>query len=180
MEFYYCITKPLKSNKTPTEKNKYPISNGNKDFQDNDINWSYLYLGKIALVNMKKQTPNDILIPKTKDSGKKDKPGKDDQPPKKNIAPKALINSMLAYSAKKNFAKDIPEYSTLYSDTNSASGKSKGCLFVSASIEIKKINIIGANGIQYHILYCFNTICDKFKELVATIIIKDENPKHTS
>ena len=49
-------------------------------------------------------------------------------------------NSMLKYSDKKNIAKNTPPYSTLYPATNSpsASGKSKGALFVSANEAIKK------------------------------------------
>jgi hypothetical protein len=70
-------------------------------------------------------------------------------PPKNNIATKELIKSILAYSPKKNKAKVIAEYSTLYPDTNSASasGKSNGCRFVSASIEIQKIINIGSKGV---------------------------------
>jgi len=50
------------------------------------------------------------------------------QPPKKRVDTKALIKSILAYSPKKNKAKVIAEYSTLYPETSSASasGKSKG------------------------------------------------------
>jgi hypothetical protein len=50
------------------------------------------------------------------------------QPPKKNITVKQHIKIILLYSAKKNNAKPIAEYSTLYPETNSASasGKSKG------------------------------------------------------
>ena len=46
---------------------------------------------------------------------------------------------MFAYSPRKNSAKDIDEYSTLYPATSSASasGKSNGSLFVSASTDIK-------------------------------------------
>ncbi len=60
------------------------------------------------------------------------------QPPKNKILENALINNILAYSPRKNKAKVIAEYSTLYPDTNSASasGKSNGCLLVSASIKI--------------------------------------------
>jgi len=55
---------------------------------------------------------------------------------------------MLQYSPKKNSANPIEEYSTLNPATNSASasGKSKGALFVSASIEIKKIIDKGSIG----------------------------------
>ena len=46
---------------------------------------------------------------------------------------------ILPYSAKKNIANNIEEYSTLYPATNSASasGRSNGDLFVSAKETIK-------------------------------------------
>jgi hypothetical protein len=61
---------------------------------------------------------------------------------------------MLLYSPKKNIAKIIEEYSTLYPATNSASasGKSKGALFVSAIIEIINNIKVGNNGIIYQLL----------------------------
>jgi hypothetical protein len=73
---------------------------------------------------------------------------KGNQPPQNNTTLIADINSMLLYSPKKNIAKIIEEYSTLYPATNSASasGKSKGARFVSANIETKKINAQGSNG----------------------------------
>ena len=69
-------------------------------------------------------------------------------PPKKRITPKVDINIILAYSAKKNNAKDILEYSTLNPDTNSDSPsvKSKGTLLVSAKAETKNIIAAGNNG----------------------------------
>ena len=62
------------------------------------------------------------------------------QPPKNKVDTKALIRSILAYSPRKNKAKVIAEYSTLYPETNSASasGKTNGDLLVSAKIDIKK------------------------------------------
>ena len=56
-------------------------------------------------------------------------------PPKKKIVDKQLIIIILPYSAKKNKANAIALYSTLYPATNSASasGRSKGVLFVSAN-----------------------------------------------
>ena len=75
-------------------------------------------------------------LPGTKVNGKILKGGS--HPPKKRIADNALISNMFEYSARKNRANVIAEYSTLYPETNSASasGKSKGCLLVSANIEI--------------------------------------------
>jgi hypothetical protein len=76
-------------------------------------------------------------------------------------------HNILLYSAKKNIAKVIEAYSTLYPATisASASGKSNGARFVSANTEIKKITNTGNNGIQYQILNpCFATISIKLNE----------------
>ena len=70
------------------------------------------------------------------------------QPPRKNRALSPDIRIMLLYSARKNRANPIAEYSTLYPETSSASasGRSKGCRFVSASVVTKKIRKIGKSG----------------------------------
>jgi hypothetical protein len=122
------------------------------------INWSYLYLGKVARVTIKKITPSAILklnhrLPGKKLKGNRSKIGS--QPPKNNMETKALIRSMFAYSPKKNKAKVMAEYSTLYPETNSASasGKSKGCRFVSASIDTQNIRNIGSKGMINHMLF---------------------------
>jgi len=67
--------------------------------------------------------------------------GNGNQPPKKSTVSNVLIKSILPYSPKKNSAKVIAEYSTLYPETSSASasGKSNGCRLVSAKIETQKI-----------------------------------------
>jgi hypothetical protein len=69
-------------------------------------------------------------------------------PPRNNSDLIIDIKIILPYSAKKNMAKIIEEYSTLYPATSSASasGRSKGVLFVSAIIEIKKIIDSGSRG----------------------------------
>lgn len=69
---------------------------------------------------------------------KREKKGAD-HPPKKTKTINVETKIIFAYSAKKNKAKLIAEYSTLYPETNSASasGKSKGALLVSAKAEIK-------------------------------------------
>jgi hypothetical protein len=89
---------------------------------------------------------------------------------------------MLAYSPKKNKAKPIPEYSTLYPETSSASasGKSKGCLFVSASAEIKNMKNIGNKGIINQTFFCAIIIFDKLKDPTQTITVKIINPIETS
>lgn len=105
---------------------------------------------------------------------------KGNHPPKNKITFKEHIKIILLYSAKKNSAKLIPEYSTLYPETNSASasGKSKGCLLVSAKEQIKKIINIGNKGIQYHKFFCAITISFKFKDpdnkITDTIVIPIE------
>jgi hypothetical protein len=55
---------------------------------------------------------------------------------------------MCEYSARKNNAKDIEEYSTLNPETNSDSPsvKSKGALLVSAKQDMKNIIAAGNNG----------------------------------
>jgi len=108
-----------------------------------------------------KKTPGIIKF-----NGQKSKKDGGNQPPKNNITVNALIKIILLYSAKKNKAKLIAEYSTLYPETSSASasGKSNGCRFVSANAHIKKIRNIGNNGITYQICFCAFTISFKFKD----------------
>jgi hypothetical protein len=80
---------------------------------------------------------------------------KKSHPPKKNIEVKAAINNILTYSPKKKSANIIDEYSVLYPPTNSdsASGKSKGVLLVSAKIEKKKRINAGKWGNIFHIYF---------------------------
>src|SRR5205085_4161632 len=61
------------------------------------------------------------------------------QPPKKNTAVNADIRIMLAYSARKNSANAMPEYSTWKPATisDSPSATSKGARLVSATPEMK-------------------------------------------
>jgi len=60
-------------------------------------------------------------------------------PPRNSKLSKVLYNRIFEYSPRKNKAKGIPEYSTLNPETNSdsASGRSKGCRLVSATQAIK-------------------------------------------
>ena len=62
-------------------------------------------------------------------------------PPIKPATAKPLTTNMLAYSLKKKTAQRKPEYSVIQPATSSdsASGISKGVLFVSATALIKKI-----------------------------------------
>src|ERR1700712_3359775 len=61
------------------------------------------------------------------------------QPPRNMITEIAEIRIMLAYSAKKNIANAMPEYSTMWPATisDSPSTTSNGCRLVSARPELK-------------------------------------------
>lgn len=78
------------------------------------------------------------------------------QPPKKKTDVMNDKENMFPYSARKNRAKVIELYSTLYPATlsASASGRSKGVRFVSASDAIKKIAANGKHGTINHIGFC--------------------------
>jgi hypothetical protein len=98
---------------------------------------------------MKKNKISDVFKAKIKGSitNNQDKLI-DNHPPIKIRTVKVLIAIIEPYSAKKNKAKPILEYSTLKPDTSSdsASGKSNGARFVSAKIETKNIKNNGKNG----------------------------------
>jgi hypothetical protein len=130
--------------------------NGKKIFQHKRINWSILNLGKLARTQIKKNKIKDVLKPKTKGSriAKKLK-GTSNQPPRNITTVNILIKIIDPYSARKNNAKPILAYSTLKPLTNSdsASGKSKGARLVSAKIEIKNIKKRGKKGIKKNIQF---------------------------
>ena len=99
-------------------------------------------------------------------------------PPKNRIEQKVLIRSIFAYSPKKNKANVIAEYSTLYPETSSASasGKSNGCRFVSASIETEKIIKIGSKGKTSQMCFCEIIISCKLKDPLQITTFKTVNP----
>jgi hypothetical protein len=104
---------------------------------------------------MKKNRIKAVLKPRKKQSRKKSRNGCTIQPPKNMITVKVLIKMIEPYSAKKNNAKPILAYSTLNPETNSdsASGKSKGARFVSAKIETNHIIKRGKQGTANKTLY---------------------------
>src|SRR3989338_3680359 len=75
----------------------------------------------------------------------------DNQPPMNMIAVRKAIRIMLAYSARKNRANAMPEYSTWKPATisDSPSAMSKGARLVSSTPEISYTTNIGNNGIKY-------------------------------
>src|SRR3954471_16009632 len=74
------------------------------------------------------------------------------QPPKNMSAVSALIRSMFMYSARKNMAKVMPEYSIMWPATisDSPSTTSNGARLVSATPEMKYTSSMGASGSQFH------------------------------
>ncbi len=79
------------------------------------------------------------------------KPTGDNQPPRKKIEVIAEIRIMLAYSARKNIANAMPEYSTMWPATisDSPSTTSNGARLVSATPEIRYTANIGSSGSQF-------------------------------
>src|SRR5215468_8454218 len=76
----------------------------------------------------------------------------DSQPPRNMMTARMETNHMLAYSARKNMAKLMPEYSIMWPATisDSPSTTSKGWRLVSARPEMKYTKKIGSNGSQFH------------------------------
>ena len=104
-----------------------------------------------------------LIVSGKKVKGTKSKNG--NQPPKKRIVVTDDIKIILLYSAKKNNANPIAEYSTLYPDTSSASasGKSNGVRFVSARELTKNIIAAGNNGNTKYPARCAPTMSVKFR-----------------
>src|SRR6201996_2163809 len=86
-------------------------------------------------------------------------------PPKNNIDVNIHISTILAYSAKKKNTNITAECSVIKPETNSdsASAKSKGALFVSAMQPIKNIIKIGNKGKANIIIFCASILTVKFK-----------------
>jgi len=89
---------------------------------------------------------------------------------------------MLLYSARKNSANPLAEYSTLYPETSSASasGRSKGWRLVSASVVTKKIRKIGKSGNTSHRFVCVDTRVEKFSDPAKRRIDTSVDPSATS
>src|SRR5688572_24261682 len=72
------------------------------------------------------------------------------QPPRNRIVVRAHISTMATYSPRKNSRKGVDEYSIMWPATSSdsASTRSNGGRFVSASAEMKKMTNIGNSDSQ--------------------------------
>ena len=106
---------------------------------------------------------NCVFVPKCKGC----------HPPKNKVAPIAQTTNMFTYSARKNKANFIPEYSVWKPavSSDSASAKSKGALLVSATDPIKNIINIGNKGSTYQIALWDSVFTVRFK-LPVNIITK--------
>src|ERR1700759_82566 len=86
-------------------------------------------------------------------------------PPKKSILVNIHIRTILAYSARKKNTNIAAECSVIKPETNSdsASAKSKGALFVSAIQPMKNTKNIGNNGIANNTIFCASILTVKFR-----------------
>src|SRR4051812_22923342 len=75
----------------------------------------------------------------------------DSQPPRNMVTARMETSHMFAYSARKNMAKLMPEYSIMWPATisDSPSTTSKGWRLVSARPEMKYTTKIGSSGSQF-------------------------------
>jgi len=148
------------------------------------INWSYRYLGKVALTKTNIKHITTILNAIQIGAGmKKSNIRRGNQPPQKRTTLMADINNMLLYSPKKNIANIIEEYSTLYPATNSASasGRSKGARLVSANMDTKKIRAESSKGpANQTVLSWAKTISVMLEEPARRITGKMVRPMETS
>lgn len=104
------------------------------------------------------------------------------QPPKNKIVLELHLKSLFPVSPKKNNAKPAPEYSTLYPETSSASasGRSNGCRFVSATALTKNLKKLGNKGTAYQIDDWLSTMSVKFNDPAHRITVTLINPIDTS
>ena len=99
----------------PTMTNQTNVT-GMKIFHPKRMIWSYLYLGKLARTHKNMVTTTNVLRPNQIHPGTqlKSKLSKgDNHPPKNMMTDNMETKIMFAYSAKKNMAKDMPEYSIM-------------------------------------------------------------------
>src|SRR5688572_14270987 len=104
------------------------------------------------MANMKKTKQSfstNQMTPGTQVNGAKSKGGS--QPPRKRIVVSAHITTIATYSPRKKSRNGVEEYSTMWPATNSdsASTRSKGGRFVSASAEMKNTMNIGNKASQF-------------------------------
>src|SRR5438445_154822 len=99
--------------------------------------------------NTKQTFSTNQMTPGTQVKGAKSKGGS--QPPRNRMVANAHISTMATYSPRKKSRNGVEEYSTMWPATSSdsASTRSKGGRFVSASAEMKKMMNIGNSASQF-------------------------------
>lgn len=138
------------------------ITIGSIPTQQNCINWSYRSRGNVARNHTNRKQKKQVLRASTIDcrliNDSFTKISGIIYPPKNRIAVNVDINTILQYSARKKNTKIIPECSVKNPATNSdsASGKSKGVRLVSAKAEIKNIINNGNSGTTNQTLCCIS------------------------
>src|SRR5215510_2742448 len=109
------------------------------------------------------------------------------QPPMNRIVHMAHIVAIATYSPSMNIMYGVEPYSTMKPATSSdsASTRSNGVRFVSASAEMKKMTNIGNSGSQYQLSRpygpsCAFTIADRFSDPAHSNTVMITNPIETS
>src|SRR6476661_10388085 len=109
------------------------------------------------------------------------------QPPKNRIVMIAHMPTMATYSPSMKSRYGVEEYSTMKPATSSdsASTRSKGGRFVSASAEMKKMMNIGNSGSQYQPrmprpVSCARTMSPRFNEPAQSSTVTMTKPMETS
>src|ERR1700728_3310806 len=119
--------------------------------------------------NTKKALSTNQMMPGTQVKGGTISGGS--QPPRNRIVAMAHMVQTATYSPSMNIMYGVEPYSTMKPATSSdsASTRSKGGRFVSASAETKKITNIGRSGSQYQprkpqALFCASTMAVKLSQ----------------
>src|SRR6266849_7710523 len=109
------------------------------------------------------------------------------QPPRNRTVAMAHIVMMAMYSPRKNSRNGVEEYSTAKPATSSdsASTRSNGGRFVSASAETKNTTNIGKSGSQNqfnapHLPSCASTIAERLSEPAHSSTVMNTKPIETS
>src|SRR3569833_2720773 len=135
--------------------------------------------------NMKKTLSTNQITPGTQVNGAYGIG--DSQPPRNRIAPIAHIVAMATYSPSKNIMYGVEPYSTMKPATSSdsASTRSKGGRFVSASAEMKKKTNNRNNHSQYQPnrpqrVFCASTMSVMRSEPTQSSTVMMTKPIETS
>src|SRR5882757_330294 len=135
--------------------------------------------------NMKKHLSRNQIGPGTQVNGATGNGGS--QPPRNRIVAIAHMVRMAMYSPRKNSRKGVDEYSTAKPATSSdsASTRSNGGRFVSASAETKNTTNIGNSQSQYqlnmpHLPSCASTIAFRLSEPAHRSTVMMTKPMETS